>query len=214
MFGEPEKKIEERILVADRNPEHIHFIRTAFEGSTLKIAGTDSGKKCIEMVKEENPMVLVLDADLPDINGFEVCLSIKSRPHNPNISVVYTCESRDTDTLDKVFGTGGLDFILKPFHLLELKSKIALALFHSKVLYHQTEIETLKNTLVTSGDICHELNQPLQYMMGAAQLLQMDIDSENPAHGTIGQLIEKTSLMGEITKRLMTTIRSVKEQPL
>ncbi len=209
MFEKPETGIEEIILVADPDPENITLVKTAFRESGVKVEGTDSGQHCIEMAKSKKPLVVLLDAGMPDLDGFDVCMRIKSNPKTQNILVVLFVKDRDADTIGKVFDAGGSDFIEKPFHLLELKARVTMALSHAKALKKQDPVGQLKTALESSGDICHELNQPLQYMLGVLQLLQMDVEKGHPAHDPIERLMEKTMLMGEISKRLMMTIRSV-----
>ncbi len=67
--------------------------------------------------------------------------------------------------------------------------------------------ERLQGALEMSGSICHELNQPLQYISGSSELLIMDMTEEDPLFDTINKIKNQVDRMGHITKKLMGITR-------
>jgi PAS domain S-box-containing protein len=63
--------------------------------------------------------------------------------------------------------------------------------------------ERLQGALEMSGSICHELNQPLQYISGASELMMMDMAKDDPFYETLSRLKEQVEKMGTITRKLM-----------
>jgi signal transduction histidine kinase len=64
------------------------------------------------------------------------------------------------------------------------------------------EAEKLKAALETAGDVCHSLNQPLQYVLGAVQILLMDMSPEDKMYKNLDMIREKVEQMGAITRKL------------
>ena len=67
--------------------------------------------------------------------------------------------------------------------------------------------ERLQGALEMSGSICHELNQPLQYVSGASELMIMDMSKDNPVYDTLCKLKSQVDRMGTITRKLMGLTR-------
>ncbi|RJP76200.1 MAG: PAS domain S-box protein [Desulfobacteraceae bacterium] len=63
--------------------------------------------------------------------------------------------------------------------------------------------ERLQGALEMSGSVCHELNQPLQYVSGATEILLMDLPEDDPLYETMGKIKSQVDRMGAITKKLM-----------
>ena len=64
--------------------------------------------------------------------------------------------------------------------------------------------ERLQGALEMSGSICHELNQPLQYISGASEILLMDLKKDDPVFEMIAKVKTQVERMGTITKKLMS----------
>ncbi len=69
--------------------------------------------------------------------------------------------------------------------------------------YDRMQKERLQGALEMSGSICHELNQPLQYVSGSSELIIMDMTAEDPLYESIHKIREQVDRMGKITKKLM-----------
>ncbi len=110
-----------KILVADDNREIVDLITLYLAGEDYEIIKAYDGKECMEMLKQHEISLLVLDIMMPHIDGLEVCKNLRETSNIPVILV-----SAKTAPLDKVQGlSGGADdYITKPFHPLELVARI------------------------------------------------------------------------------------------
>ena len=126
--------------------------------------------------------------------------------------MIFVTASTDDDTLAEAFRTGGGDYVRKPVNRLELLARVRSALNHQLALQKLADEEKLKGVLETAGGVCHELNQPLQYVLGAVQILMMDIPPEDPIHQRLDTIRAHVEDMGDITRRLakITQYRSRK----
>ncbi len=69
------------------------------------------------------------------------------------------------------------------------------------------EVEKLNGVLETAGGVCHSLNQPLQYVLGAVQILLMDMSPEDKMYQSLDKIREKMEQMGTITRKLAEVTR-------
>jgi signal transduction histidine kinase len=78
---------------------------------------------------------------------------------------------------------------------------------HEKATRQSSENEKLKAVLENAGGICHNLNQPLQYVLGAIQIILLDISPTDPNYAQLDTMREKIEEMGDITRKLAECIR-------
>jgi DNA-binding response OmpR family regulator len=79
--------MEGKILVVDDDPDWIFILKTILAREGYEVIGANSGKECLDKIKEIKPNVVLLDIIMPDINGWEVCRRIKEDKDTGYISV-------------------------------------------------------------------------------------------------------------------------------
>jgi len=113
------------IMVVD-DDEDILFIVKNFlndEGFSNVVTVT-SGKIAIKALNELKVDIILLDIEMPDMNGYEVCRAIKSRADLGNIPIMFFSGKNDNQTLLECFRAGGFAFMAKPFTASEITKKI------------------------------------------------------------------------------------------
>jgi signal transduction histidine kinase len=90
---------------------------------------------------------------------------------------------------------------------LELRWRIDKSMRPDQSPASQSEAQNLRNILQTAADVCHTLNQPLQYVMGTVQFLLMDMPPEDKLFDRLDMIRQKAELMGEITRKLTALTR-------
>ncbi len=114
------------ILIVDDDPDIIYTVKKRFEviEKNYKILGVDSGKKCLELLNNnEIPDLILLDVMMPELSGWEVAAELKKNPEWKNIPIIFL--TAKTDSYSKTFG--GIvaeDYITKPFEFSRLKESI------------------------------------------------------------------------------------------
>lgn len=113
---------EYKIMIVDDEPDILNLLEKALmiEGfyNILKI---DNGNEAVNVCREKNPDVIILDVMLPDIDGYEVCKQIRQFSHCPILFL-----SSKNDELDKILGlaVGGDDYVTKPFSTKEVAFRV------------------------------------------------------------------------------------------
>lgn len=111
-----------KVLVVEDENSIRKFITINLNRNGFSVFEADSGEVAVEIVKEVDPEVIVLDIMLPGIDGFEVCSRVKSI--NPDVIIIMlTAKGQD---MDKIMGLdiGADDYMVKPFNPLELVARI------------------------------------------------------------------------------------------
>jgi DNA-binding response OmpR family regulator len=104
------------ILVVDDEPEIIKMVSKIMEGRGHRVTVAKDGQDALDSVERERPDVIVLDLNLPRVNGFEVCRRLKSNPATQTIPVVMLTASYVTvEDATRGLGTGADEYVVKPF---------------------------------------------------------------------------------------------------
>ena len=135
-----------RLLAID-DSELIHrLLQVRLAGERLELHSALSAKDGLRLAKELNPAVILLDITLDEMDGFELLSRLKQDPITHDIAVIFI--SATSDTMDRVRGLdlGAVDFIIKPFEVVELKARVrsALRMQHLvRMLEHRAQIDGL-----------------------------------------------------------------------
>jgi DNA-binding response OmpR family regulator len=123
-----------KILVVDDAPEIVEVISICLQlrwGHAVIIsAGT--GYRGLELANSENPDLVVLDVNLPDIDGFQVLEQIRQTSQVPVVMV--TVKGKDVD-IARGLELGADDYLVKPFSNIELVARLDAAMRHAKRKY-------------------------------------------------------------------------------
>lgn len=128
------------ILIVDDNPLNLRMLANILTEQGYKVRKALSGKLALKGVQIAPPNLILLDINMPDMNGYEVCRQLKLSDKTSPIPVIFI--SASTDELDKVtaFEVGGVDYITKPFQIAEVLARIENQL-NQKLLFEQLELK-------------------------------------------------------------------------
>lgn len=116
------------ILVVDDEPKILDVITSLLSSKGYVVHAADNGKKALEIFKNNNISLLLLDLMLPDISGEKICMQIRKTSRVPIIML--TAKTEENDLLNGL-GIGADDYITKPFSLKELNARIEAVLRRS-----------------------------------------------------------------------------------
>src|ERR687885_2542877 len=112
------------ILVVDDTRENLLLLATMLSESGYKVRKAINGTLALGAVEVAKPDLILLDINMPDINGYEVCRRLKADPQTADIPIIFI--SALDEVLDKVkaFAIGGVDYITKPFEIQEVLARV------------------------------------------------------------------------------------------
>jgi sigma-B regulation protein RsbU (phosphoserine phosphatase) len=126
------------ILVVDDTPANLQVLAGMLKDRGYKVRPVPGGKLALLAAQRDPPDLILLDINMPEMNGYEVCDRLKADDRLKGIPVIFI--SALTEQLDKVkaFATGGVDYITKPFQMEELHARVET---HLKLRRLQVELE-------------------------------------------------------------------------
>ncbi len=126
------------ILVVDDTPANLQVLAGMLKDRGYKVRPVPSGKLALRAARRDPPDLILLDINMPDMNGYEVCERLKADEILRGIPVIFI--SALTEPLDKVkaFATGGVDYLTKPFQMEEMHARVET---HLKLRQLQVELE-------------------------------------------------------------------------
>lgn len=195
------------VLVVEDEPVTCKIIVSILSEAGYHIRTAANGRECLDHLKQFTPDVILMDIKMPEMGGIEACRKIKADAELDAIPVVFVTGSTDDKTLEAAFDAGGRDYIRKPINRIELLARLRLMRDLQQTQQKRMETEKLNGVLETAGGVCHKLNQPLQYVLGAIQILMMDLDPESKMYPQLDAIREKIEQMGEITRKLAEITR-------
>ncbi|NJP07239.1 MAG: adenylate/guanylate cyclase domain-containing response regulator [Chloroflexaceae bacterium] len=123
------------ILIVDDKPENLDLLSTMLVNHHYHVRAALNGTLALRAVRAVLPDLILLDINMPGMNGYEVCQHLKSQAETKDIPVLFI--SAFDGTIDKIraFNVGGVDYITKPFQIEEVLARIHTQL----TLYRQRQ---------------------------------------------------------------------------
>ena len=118
----------EKILVVEDEPLQRRSLRAYLESVGFQVIEAKSGEEGLEIGLREHPDLVLLDINLPGMNGFETCRSLKALPELSDTPVIFLSVLTDTSNLLEAFSSGGVDYVSKPFLFSEIKARVLMHL--------------------------------------------------------------------------------------
>lgn len=169
------------ILLVDDNPQNLRLLRTMLKEHGYKVRATLSGGLALKAVEIVQPDLILLDINLPDMKGYEVCKTLKADPSTADIPVIFV--SALDEVLDKVtaFEVGGVDYITKPFEVHEVLVRIR----------NQLTRFLQKKQLIEQQRQLTEQNAQLQLLLTTTKAINEAADFQSALEATLCQVCEK-----------------------
>jgi len=137
------------ILVVDDTPANLQVLAGMLKDRGYKVRPAPSGKLALLAARRDPPDLILLDINMPEMNGYEVCEQLKADDNLSGIPVIFI--SALTEPLDKVkaFALGGVDYLTKPFQMEELHARVET---HLKIRRLQIELQETNSRLERAND--------------------------------------------------------------
>ena len=168
------------ILVVDDDVPVTMFLDELLsdEGYTVHVA--HNGREVMEHVLQQSPDVVLLDVNLPDMSGYDVCRRLAASRLPADLPILLMSGiDRDGDAMAHELNLGELDFIGKPFHNDELLARLRVLVRLHRLKQQLSEQEHLQAVTTTAGTMIHELGQHL----GVASILVQRMLAESNLSG-------------------------------
>jgi two-component system response regulator HydG len=118
-----------RILAVDDTPQNLTLVEVYLRGSEFEVTTADSGQQALELCRERDFDLILLDVVMPGIDGFETCRRLKDDPRSAFVPVIFlTARLADESEKLAAYQLGAVDYIQKPIHREELLARVRVML--------------------------------------------------------------------------------------
>jgi len=117
-----------KVLIIDDCPEAIALVKVRLSKDGLDVISANCGAAGLEAVRSQRPDLILLDVDMPDKSGFEVCRELKDDSKLSMIPVVFLSGADSAEDKVKGLNIGAVDYITKPFDAFELQARVNASL--------------------------------------------------------------------------------------
>lgn len=193
-----------KIMVVDDNSENIKIIGTLLRQHAYRAGFATSGQQALEvlMQKEEDYDLVLLDVNMPGMNGFEACKHIREIPHLKEIPIIFLTANTEPEFIVQGFNSGGQDYVTKPFHGEELLVRISTLIELHESRKKLQQINTILEEKVKERTL--ELwysNQQLEFTNRQLEQTNQELEVTNEQLEFTNQQLEQTNQQMDVTNQ-------------
>jgi two-component system, sensor histidine kinase and response regulator len=134
-------------MIVDDLPDNLQLLRRMLQDCGCEVIAFPDGAMALKAAYRRAPDLVLLDVNMPGMNGYEVCQGLKGHPSTQGVPVIFLSALNATEDKVKAFTYGGEDFITKPFFFEEVKARVEV---HLKIHQYRRELEEKNQALEIS----------------------------------------------------------------
>ena len=209
------------ILVVDDTPANLRLLSEMLSKRGWKVRPVPSGPEALQAAQRFPPDLVLLDINMPGMDGYEVCRRFKADSKLKDIPVLFISALSETDDKVKAFAAGGVDYVIKPFQFAEVEARVQthLELRRQKRALQESyerlkELEHLRDNLTHM--IVHDMRSPLTMILMSLGLLAATPPPEASDFSGILQTARQgaATLAGMVTQLLDISRLEASQMPL
>ncbi len=198
-----------KALVADDDPiARLLVVAVLAElGHHCEVAA--NGREAWEKFQSAHPDLVILDAEMPEIDGLDVCRRIRERDDKREAFVLFLTTRDQPESLERVLDAGADEFIAKPTTPEDLRARLIVARrrIAQDAARRNAEAELSKaRWLAGIGEatlaLQHEINNPLSALLGNAELMIMELEEKGERNELLDVIHEQALRIAEVVRRL------------
>lgn len=159
------------ILIVDDTPVNIQMLQLILQKEDFKLLTASDGRKGLDLAREHQPDLILLDIMMPVMDGFEVCAQLKRDQRTIDIPVIFLTAKAEAQSITHGFAIGAVDYLTKPFNGSELIARVKTHITLRRSQRRLLDLERKNSVLAMVVTTNHELNQPLAVLNGNIFLL-------------------------------------------
>jgi DNA-binding response OmpR family regulator len=120
------------VLLVDDSPQNLGFLTEALEKTGFSVLIATSGQAALNIVERITPDLVLLDAVMPGMDGFQTCRSLKANAAVAPVPVIFMTGLTETEHVVNALESGGVDYLTKPINIDELRARIRVHLANAR----------------------------------------------------------------------------------
>jgi len=175
-----------KVLFVDDTEDNLDLLEFALKKKPITMFRAASGKECLLVAEEQQPDMIVLDIQMPEMDGFETLRRLRANPATSRIPVIFlTAIKRDPQSIAEGILLGAEEYLTKPIDLEELFARVRSIY---RVMAMQRELEQVKSQFMAM--LVHDLRTPLTIIISSIDYLLRHHGSGKPLDSDSLKLME------------------------
>ncbi len=201
------------VILIDDDPSIHALVCAMLKPLGASVSFASSGAEGLALARQSSPDLILLDHEMPEMNGLDVLVQLKADPRLAEIPVVMETGSENHRTLTSCFSAGALDYVRKPFTASELRARVGSVLERQRMLTEMTRsARTDRLTGFANRSLFNDrLSRAIERVRENAQLgfavMFLDFDRFKMVNDTLGHDVGDLLLQG-IAGRMRTNLRA------
>ncbi|WP_316165820.1 MULTISPECIES: response regulator transcription factor [unclassified Bradyrhizobium] len=166
-------------LVVDDSPETLRLLTDALDSAGMTVMVALDGAAAMRIVDQITPDIILLDAVMPGMDGFETCRKLKREAGLSNVPVIFMTGLADTEHIVKGLEAGGVDYVTKPIAVSEMLARIRVHLANARMT------QSARAALDVSGRFLLAVNREGRLMWATPQAQKLLSDSLGTADDVV-----------------------------
>jgi signal transduction histidine kinase/HPt (histidine-containing phosphotransfer) domain-containing protein len=168
------------LLIVDDDPVVRSLMRDALEDDGFTVIEAENGIEACQLCEAAVPALLVVDAVMPVMDGFELCRALRQQPQTAQVPILMATGLDDPGSIARAYEVGATDFIAKPLNWLMLSNRVRYMLrgaraFDDLVAARDAAEAANRAKSEFLANMSHELRTPLNAIIGFASIMQQGI---------------------------------------
>src|SRR5947208_6042815 len=176
-----ETKKRDVALIVDDSPDTLRLLTDALDGADMTVMVALDGSAAMRVVEQITPDIILLDAMMPGIDGFETCRRLKREAGLSNVPVIFMTGLAETEHIVAGLEAGGVDYVTKPIVIEEMLARIRVHLANARLT------QSARAALDVSGRYLLAVSRQGKIMWATPQAQKLL--SDNLAAGTEDELM-------------------------
>lgn len=214
-----DEPIQGTILVVDDSPSNLTLLSRILSNSGYKVQLADNGQKAIDLALEISPDMILLDINMPVMDGYETCEKLKADQRTSDIPVIFISALSEIEDKLKAFQVGGADYIPKPIQIEEVLVRVSTHLANQRLRNQlqsaNLELEERVKELTASQEQVQEREGELRAFINALPNLSFIYDEEGRCLEVLtGETELLSAKVDQMKGRLLKDVMPAKEAGL
>lgn len=219
------------VLIVDDRNENLIAMEALLDRPDIRVIKADSGNKALGMMLEFDFALVLLDVQMPNMDGFEVAELMRKKEKTKEIPIIFiTAINKEDKYVFTGYEKGAVDYLFKPIDPEILKSKVNVFLdlhrkkmeletlineknhyivelhqLNQKIQEQQKELlekEKLQSILEMAVTISHEFSQPLSVIIGYTDMLINTMEKTDPIYPKLKKILDNGENLAEIIRKV------------
>ncbi|MBF0504504.1 MAG: response regulator [Candidatus Omnitrophica bacterium] len=191
-----------KVLIVDDKAANRHLLKRELTKASqdYELSEADSGLAVFKAIEQDLPDIILLDIEMPGMDGFEVCQQLKVDEKYKAIPIIFITALEKIADKVKAFKLGAADYIIKPFNSDEVRVRVSA---HLKVIEAEkirVEVEKLNTVKDMVATYNHNMNQPLMVLYTYLGILLERFKESDKERQTLTKMKTELDKINEILK--------------